>query len=59
MKVKELIALLATMDPNATVCVESNYDCLAHVAKQYDTVCGKQVYIADNTDYIDCVMQIK
>lgn len=59
MKVKELIELLTTMDPNAIVCVESNYDCLAHMVKQYNTVHGKHVYIADNTDYIDCVIQTK
>lgn len=59
MKVKELIEMLKSFDPNATVCVEANNDCLAQVVKQYSTVDGTQVYIADNTDYLDTVINVK
>lgn len=59
MKVKELIEALKSLNPDATVCIEANNDCLAQVVKQYNTVDGIQVYIADNTDYIDEVIIIE
>lgn len=59
MKVKELIETLKSFNPDATVCIEANNDCLAQVVKQYNTVDGIQVYIADNTDYLDEVIVIK
>lgn len=58
MKVKELIRTLMDMDPEATVCVEANSDPVAKVVKQYHTKGGNTVYIADETDYIDEVIEL-
>lgn len=58
MTVKELIEKLEKCSPDAKVCVEANYDCLAHIVQEYHTPDGtKYVYVADETDYIDDVME--
>lgn len=59
MKVKELVKALMSVDQEATVCVEAYNDHLAQIIKQYNTTNGKQVYIADNTDYLDNVIDVK
>ena len=55
MLVKELIEKLQKCSPDAIVCVEANYDCLANVIQEYsvDNGLDRVVYIADNLDYID------
>lgn len=58
MTVKELIEKLQKCSPNATICVEANNDCLANEVQEYiitDTA-EHMVYIADNLDYIDEVI---
>lgn len=61
MLVKELIEQLQKCSPNATVCVEANHDCLAHVVQEYVINDGNEymVYIADNLEYIDEVINGK
>ncbi len=58
MKVKELIEKLQKCDLDATVCIEANHDCSAHVVQEYLVNEGldRVVYIADNLDYIDEVI---
>jgi hypothetical protein len=54
MTVKELIEKLQNCNPNATVCIEAYNDCLAHEVQEYAINDGsRQVYIADNLEYID------
>lgn len=54
MTVKELMEKLATCNPDATVCVDANQDCLANEVQEYEGVDGVHyVYIADELDYID------
>lgn len=57
MTVKELIEKLQKCDPNATVCIEAYEDCLANVVQEYKlNDGGRHVYISDNLEYIDEVI---
>ena len=57
MLVKELIEKLQKCDPNAKVCIEAYEDCAANVVQEYEINDGsRQVYIADNLEYIDEVI---
>jgi hypothetical protein len=61
MTVKELIEKLQKCNPEATVCVEANDDCLANVVQEYamNNMHKHMVYIADNLEYIDEVIDGK
>ena len=58
MTVKTLIEKLQKCDPNAIVCIEAYNDCLANVVQEYaiDNGISRQVYIADDLEYIDEVI---
>ena len=58
MTVKEVIEKLQKCSPDAIVCAEANTDCLVNVIQEYHTPGGqKYVYVADETDYLDEVME--
>ena len=58
MTVKELMEKLSKCNPNTTVCIEAYNDCLAHEVQEYTLLDGgRQVYIADNLEYIDAVIK--
>lgn len=58
MTVKELIEKLQKCNPDATVCIEALNDCAANVVQEYELDDGgRQVYIADNLEYIDEVIE--
>lgn len=58
MTVKELIEKLQKCSPDAIIGVEANNDVLAKVVQEYHTPDGtKYVYVADETDYLDDVME--
>ena len=61
MFVKELMEKLSKCSPDATVCIEANNDCLANEVQEYliNEDLGRVVYIADNLDYIDEVINGK
>jgi hypothetical protein len=61
MLVKELMEKLSKCNPDATVCVEANHDCLANVVQEYAINDSNEhmVYIADNLEYIDEVIDGK
>lgn len=58
MTVERLIEELQKCSPYATVCVEANHDCRAIEVQEYsvDEGLARVVYIADNLDYIDEVI---
>ena len=56
MTVKELVEKLGKCSPDATVCVEALNDALANEVQEYIAKGVRYVYIADNLDYIDEVI---